>query len=380
MKILQVIQFLTPSRGGSVAVPYSISEELSNRGHKVTIITTDYEFDEDYANSIREKGVEVIKFPCMCNLSLFLYSPLMKNWASKNIKNYDVIHMHNFRSYQNNIIHKYAKENGVPYILQAHGSVMEFFKKKRLKMLYDFLWGNNILIDASTVIAITKKELKQYYKMGVKRNNIKIIPNGINFADFEKLPKKGLFRKKFNLCNEEKIILFLGRINEIKGLELLVRAFSEIDENKFKCKLVIVGPDDGFLNKLIKISKEFNIEKNLIFTGPLYGNDKIIALVDSDIFILPSIYETFPISLIEAFACSKPVIISKNCDVSESVENNMGIVVNYDIISIKNAIENLLSDDKLSKNYGNAGRIYAKEFCNWKKIVDNFEMIYQSIL
>jgi len=108
MKILQVIPFFTPARGGSVTVSYYLSKELSKSGHEVTIITTDFEFDEEYAKSI--EGVNVISFKCIANHGLFLYSPSMKKWLRDNINNFDVVHLHNFRSYQNNVVYKYAKK------------------------------------------------------------------------------------------------------------------------------------------------------------------------------------------------------------------------------------------------------------------------------
>ena len=141
MKILQVIEFFNPKFGGSVNVCFNLSNELAKLGHEITIITTDMEFDEKYAESIKRDGVKVLNFKCIFNLSSFLYSPSMKKWLNSHIKEFDIIHIHNFRTYQNILIQKYAKKFNIPYILQAHGSLPLIIEKRGLKRLYDLLWG-----------------------------------------------------------------------------------------------------------------------------------------------------------------------------------------------------------------------------------------------
>jgi glycosyltransferase involved in cell wall biosynthesis len=126
MRVLQVIPYFTPKRGGDVNVCYNISKYLVKHGHHVTIITTNFEFDNEFAENAIDEGIEVISFCCVANIFLYLISPGMKKWLDVNLQKFDVIHMHNFRSYQNNIVHQYAKKYKVPYILQAHGDIYNF--------------------------------------------------------------------------------------------------------------------------------------------------------------------------------------------------------------------------------------------------------------
>jgi len=377
MKILQVIPFFTPARGGSVIAPYCLSKELSKKGHDVTIITTDFEFDEEYAKSLDD--VRVIPFKCTANLGLFLYSPKMKKWLRDNIKNYDVVHMHNFRSYQNNIIHNYAKRFGVPYVLQAHGSLPRIVEKQRLKKLYDLIWGYKILRDASKVIALTKVEKEQYKDMSVDEDKIEIIPNGIDFSRYKNLPKKEEFKGKYKLKDTEKIVLYLGRIHKIKGINLLVEAFSDLTKELDGIKLVIVGPDDGFLSALKKKIDDLNIDDKILFTGPLFEREKLSAYIDADVFVLPSIYETFPNSVLEACACGVPVIVTKSCGISDFVEK-IGYVVEYDREQLRNILFKILVDKRLRKRVGEKGRkLVIKEF-SLDKTVEKMEKVYLSLM
>ena len=377
MKILQVIPFFTPARGGSVIGPYYSSKELSKHGHEVTIITTDFEFDKEYTKSI--KGVNVIPFKCIANLALFLYSPSMKKWLKTNIKDFDIIHMHNFRSYQNVVTHHYAKKCAIPYILQARGSLPRIMEKQRLKKLYDWVWGNKILRDASKVIALTETEAEQYKRMSVNEDKIELVPNGIDLSEYENLPKRGEFRRKYRIKDDEKIILSLGRIHKIKGIDLLVRAFADLTKRLDNVKLVIVGPDDGFLSNLKKQIKDLKIEDRILITGPLYGENKLKAFVDTDVYVLPSFYETFSNTVLEALACGTPVILTDRCGIADYVKK-IGCVVEYDKDKLKHAITKILTDKGLRGKFGKEGIRVVREKFGLDRIVEQLENIYKNCL
>src|SRR5665647_3424088 len=108
MKILHVIPFFTPALGGSIIVLGYLAKELAKLGHQVTIITTDYRFDREYAKSIEETGVKFLQFKSIFNIGLFIYTPTIKTWIKNNLQHFDVVHLHNYRSYQNNVAAQYA--------------------------------------------------------------------------------------------------------------------------------------------------------------------------------------------------------------------------------------------------------------------------------
>jgi glycosyltransferase involved in cell wall biosynthesis len=378
LKILQVLPFFTPARGGSVTVPYALSKELAKRGHNITIIASDFEFDAEYAKSIESYGVKVVVFPCVVHLGLFLYSPKMKKWLRENIKKFDIIHMHNFRSYQNNIVHTYAKLHGVPYLVQAHGSVLPFFQKQNLKKVYDWVWGNKILRDATKVIAITNTEAEQYRTMGVNENKIEIVPNGIDLSEFENLPKRGRFRKKYGIGDDEKIVLYLGRIHKIKGIDILVESFADLAKELDKVRLVIVGPDDGYLETIKNKISTLSLEEKITITGPMYGVDKLGAYVDADVYVLPSIYEVWSITALEAIMCRTQIIITNDCGCSEIVKNsNCGYLVKYsDVNDLKEKIKFALGNSEEVREMVNRGKQYIEENLNWGSVAKKIESSY----
>jgi len=194
MKILQVVPFFSPVHGGSSLGPYNSSKELAKRGHEVTIYTSDHKLSGEWIESLPQ--VKVYPFKTRSIWANFYITEGLINHIRENIKNFDIIHLHNYRTFQNIVVHHYAKKYGVSYIVQAHGSLPRIMEKQRLKWVYDMCFGYRLLRDASSVIAFTQTEAQQYRDMGVPREKIEIIPNGIDLSEYESLPPKGSFKKK----------------------------------------------------------------------------------------------------------------------------------------------------------------------------------------
>lgn len=377
MKILQVIPFFAPTRGGSVIVPYNLSLELSKKGHKVTIITTDFEFDEDFANSIRVKGVEVIPFKSLANLGLFLYSPAMKAWLERNIQNFDVAHLHNFRSYQNNIVHKYAMKNGVPYILQAHGSLPKM-NKKFVKGAYDLFWGNTLLKDAKGSIAVSKIEMEQYKERGIQ--NLFLVSNGLNIENFDHLPEKNLFKQEHNIEKELKLIMYLGRIDELKGIPFLIEAFKYLNEEYKDVFLVIVGPGDIYKRKMEKLAAQTGLQDKIEFIEEV--DNVLEAYRDAEIIVYASKYEIFGLVPIEAIMCGIPVIVSENTGCGQIIKDiGCGLLVQYgDVVDLHDKMRYLLENPEKGQELVRVGQNYIPDNLSWENIIEKIETIYNSIL
>ncbi|MCL0090494.1 glycosyltransferase [Dehalococcoidia bacterium] len=386
MNILQVIPYFVPAwnSGGPLIVCYDLSKELVRRGHRVSVYTTDV---LDGKTRIREKeetidGILVKRFKNLSNSITYKYrlfiSPSMISVIRNNLKDFDVVHLHDYYSIQSIIVHHYAKKYNIPYVLQAHGSLTTFFQKGMQKRIFNAIWGYRILRDTSKVIAITKTEAEQYKSMGVNKNKIEIVPNGIDLFEFDNLPARGEFRKKWGINDSQKVILYLARIHKIKGPDLLAKAFAELLRNLNNVKLVIAGPNDGYLPSLKKSIADLEISNKVLFTGPLYGEDKLKAYVDADIYVLPSIYETFPISVLEACACGTPVIVTDRCGIADVIDGRAGLVVPYDKDQLRDAVLHMIGNDILRREFGEKGRLLVRERFNWEKIAEQMGNIYVS--
>ena len=379
MKILQVIPYFNPKFGGDVNSTYLLSQKLIARGHEITILTTDFHFDSSYAQQL--KPIDVIPIECSIHVGLFLYSPTINIWLSENISKYDIIHMQNFRSYQNAVVSDYAQKLKIPYILQARGSVLPFFEKQLLKKCFDLIWGNKILKNAAVCIALTKTESDQYEKMGVLKNKIVIIPNGIDISQYADLPPRGRFRLKYKIPENERMILSLGRIHKIKGIDLLVEAFSKIHSHMSDIKLVVAGPNGGSLAQIQQQVRELHLENDVIFAGPLYGKDKLEAYIDADVFVLPSRYETFPNSVLEAWACGTLVIATKKCQILDYIEE-AGYCIEDNPIDLANVMRKIFSESEECETRikQNNGKRLVQRILNIKNTISQVDYLYHTIL
>ena len=216
--------------------------------------------------------------------------------------------------------------------------------------------------------------------MGLLENKIEVIPNGIDVFEYEKSPERGTFRKKYGIQSDEKIILFLGRLHKSKGLDFLIDSFSSILNQCKNIKLVIVGPDDGYLEKLTQQIKKLKIEKKVLIAGPLYKIEKTEAFVDADVLIYPGIIEIFGLVPFEALMCGTPVIVMDNCGCGEIIkEAKCGYFVKFgDIAGLSTRIIEVFTDPNDANEKVKCGQRYIKENLSYDMVINSFLRVYHS--
>jgi glycosyltransferase involved in cell wall biosynthesis len=315
-----------------------------------------------------------------------MFTPSIIN-GLRNLDDFDVIHIHDARSFQGICTYLWDKIKQVPYVFQPHGSFLlqtpEPCNLRTLKLFLDKLVSSKIVKNASKIIALSDFEAEQYKRMGVPEEKIATIPNGIDLSEYAELPPKGLFKKKFKIGDDRKIILYLGRIHTIKGIDILIRAYAHL-KNKVKCKdavLVIAGPDDGYLSEAKSLVDSLKLNGKVLFTGLLSEIDKIRAYVDSDIVVNVEPLNVYGLVPLEAAACSTPVIVSKTNAISEVVvAGGFGYSVKYgSITSLASMLYRVLIDEKLAENLGKNGRRYVLDNLGWDKIVEKYEKVYEEL-
>jgi glycosyltransferase involved in cell wall biosynthesis len=397
MRILQVVPYFPPAYafGGPVKVVYQISKELAMRGHEVVVYTTDAKdlnarletCSAKAVDELKDYGIRVCFFRNFSMITVrkfkLFITPEIISHMGKEIKQFDVIHLHEYRTFQNIVIRHYARKSDVPYLLQAHGSIPRISAWRRLKWFYDVFFGYRLLRDAAKVIALTSVETEQYKAMGVPGEKITIIPNGIDLSEYAELPPKGTFRKKFNIPEGKRIILYLGRINKIKGIDTLIEAYAYL-RNKMNFKdavLVIAGPDDGYTGQARALANSLRTSDEILFVGPLYDRDKLAAYVDSHLCVLPSRYETFPMALLEMCACGKPVVASNLEGLKELiVDGETGLLFEAgDFKQMAEKMVYLLNDDSKAAEIGIKARWLVEETYSIDRVVDNLEELYVEI-
>ena len=389
MRILQVCPIFPPEKGefagGVTQEVHDFSKELVNKGHEVDIYcsnTLDLKHKTAKKHALID-GINVHYFNYIAHFYTFFVTPSLIPAVKKNLSNFDIVHIHDFRTFEAAAISHYARQMGVPYVLQTNGGVLRMgnMLTKVGKMLFDLASGNNMLAGAQKVIAGCETEVSEYKIMGVTQDKITIIPPAYDVQEFVTLPPRGQFRQRYNITTEH-IILFLGRIHKIKGIDFLVKSFNELAGKRDDVLLVIVGPDDGFKSTLLKLTNELGLRNKVLFTGALHGSDKLSALVDATMLVQTSLYERGPGSPFEAVLCGTPIIVTRDTGAGEIAEKaDAGILVNYgNIEELTIAMNNIIVNHSVAATRTLKARDYIIANYSFEKLTAKYINLYRSII
>jgi len=388
LNILQIIPVFSDVFGGPVTVVRSMSKELAKKNNVVVYTTTAIDLKHDHTPMIKEiDGYRIeyyprnLKFLSNTNfLGHLNISFQMMNAIKKNVKKFDVVHIHSYQQFPDIVASRYAKINNIPFVLQTHGSIPKIEKHIR-KFLFDVLFAPKILFNSSKIIALNQSEYDQCINLGVPKNKIVIIPNSLDISLYNNLPRKNSFKIKYNINLHKKIVLYLGRIHKSKGLDLLIKAYLYLIKNigDKKSLLVIVGPDDGFFTELKAIVNKLGLTDSVLFTGFISNKEKIKALVDADVFVTPIFYG-FPITFLEACCTGTPIITTFLGDKLDWIDGNVGYVVKPRPKEIAQAIQKIFSDENLHEELSKNCRDKIIHFFSSDKVTNSIEQLYKEIL
>lgn len=382
MKILHVTPAYIPSDcfGGAPIVVQELCTRLSKLGNNLTIVTSDAKNEKQRVsllNEVTNDDIKVIRFKNISNTlayKLKIFTPFKMRSYLKKTNIFDVVHIHDYRTLLTFWSANSAVNNKVPYVIQPHGTLQKKIGKKNIKKIYDVLLGAKIIKNASCCLALTEYEAEQFLELGANEQQISILPNGINIKS--EIPQKGAFKAKYNIPRNDKIIMYLGRIHKIKGIDILIDAFNSFEARGMNnIWIVIAGPDDGHLRYL---KNKASNNKKIIFTGPLKGLNKLELFRDSSVFVLPSHYDTFPITVLEAWSYEVPVIMSYNCGLSYEANEGSALVFRDKeqlIEKILLTLNNTKVTSKLVETASNKVKGY-----NWDDIATHLNDIYRSLI
>jgi glycosyltransferase involved in cell wall biosynthesis len=381
MRVLQVSPFFSPQMGGSARVVYQASKHLADRGHRVSVVSGDYGTNHAQFSAFGE--FQPIIFPSVVSKWGFYLTPGLVGWIQKNIANYEIIHLNEFRTFQNIVVQYYSIIKGIPYVLSAHGTLPIIMQRKLAKRLYDYWFGRSILLHSSRLIAVSQAELQEYKTTRLPMDRIRVVHNGLDLSEYFALPDKGTFRHKFGIPRgTTKAILYTGRLHKQKGLVYLLAAFSELRLQGREYVLVIVGPDEGELVRLKNLATRLRIQDNVLIVGPLYGSDKLAAMVDADVLVYPAYHEIFGLVPLEALMCGTPVVVCEGCGMGELIgEAGAGYLVPFgNPTALASALGRAIDYQDEAQEKVNKGQLFIREHLDWKKVILQLENLYLEVI
>ena len=374
MRILNVIGSLDPIHGGgTVERTFQVSRFLASAGQACTVLALDLGLTRERMEAMA--GVKVIVLPC---LSRRLYLPRASfSQISRIVSDSDIIHLISHWTLINALVYYCARRQKKPYVVCPAGALAILGRSRFLKKIYNLMIGKNIIRNASRSIAISSNELSQFNFLGVKRESISVIPNGVCLEDYRARDDVA-FRRAHRLPDNP-FILFVGRLNPIKGPDNLLRAFCAI-KYKFPHHLVFAGPDDGMLGDLEKIVRQNNAGDRVHFVGYLGGTQKSQAYHAAELLVIPSRSEAMSIVVLEAGATATPVLITDQCGFDDIARIGGGAVVAANEEGLRDGLISLLSKPGELKPMGAKLKHYTEQCFTWNAVAKNYIALYEEIL
>ena len=391
MKILHIIPSYLPAvyASGAIKPTHYLNKALVEKGIEVVVYTMNIDgnkkLDVPLGKEVNLDGVKVFYFPM--TFRPWQYSYKLHQALAKSVKDFDLIHITSVFLSVSTLGAYYAKKFNKPYIISPHGSLMNEPLRNRntKKQIYISLIERKNLTDASAIHFTVETEKEEYIKAGLSLKETIIIPNGLDIEEFNTITRDSAthFKEKFGIAPDKKIILFLGRLHRIKGLDTLIPAFAEIIKKEPKAVLVLAGPDDeNYKREVLKFIDEVNLRtSDIVFTGMLVGEDKTAVYKESDVFVLPSYSENFGMVVVEAMYSCLPVVITKYVGIApEIIKNNAGIVIKKSEKELTEAILKILNNPALAQKMGESGKRLVETEFSPGKIADKWIEKYKNII
>jgi glycosyltransferase involved in cell wall biosynthesis len=392
MKLLQIYPYYPPAQGfgGVLNVVKEVAERLSDRGHEVTVFTTDTggpggRIREDFT---RSGSLRIRRFTNVSNILASRRSiPLPVGFRSavdRAVDEFDVVHVHGFPHILAVLTADAIRGVQTPCVLTPHGTVNlpETVSTGICRRVFDATLGKRIIEPADVVTSLTPDERRRILKRFSDVPRVEQIPNGVDPDRFDVQDTLAAeFRRKHGLA-DRLLVMYIGRLHRIKGLDVLVSVAETLDDHSVgnhQVEFVIVGPDDGYLEEFQRQIRDRGLT-NITLTGPLPHGDVHIAHSAADVFILPSYSEGQPISVLEALAASTPVVVSEACSLPEVARWDAGAVVSNDPEEVESALRPILHDDTYRAEMSRNARSLALAKFSWESVIDRLEDVYADVL
>jgi glycosyltransferase involved in cell wall biosynthesis len=380
MKVLFVTPSYYPIVGGSEVLTGTLSTRLKEKGISADIMT--FNMTKKWMPRLREETVKegmktIFKEPAinpLPNLPNPLFNLLRLNVIpcsnfTKKFKKYDVIHFVGEADLTFPLFSHFVKK---PRLLQCvgifrRGGIFKYYMFDRafLGKLFNKVFPSL----ADRFVISSKEEMMLLREMGVPKRKIAILQIGVDLKTFRSDETK----KKRNL------VLFIGRIDKIKGLHILLDALSSV---KTPLELAIIGPrwDQAYSKEMESMANMINEDgvHNITFIGELSQTDLIPWYQRASLLVCPYLYETYSNVIRESLACGTPVI-STGTHLCEDSADGV-ILTEKNPTKLAEAIERLLEDEEMLKKCGVEGRKFAEQHFSWDSIIKNLTQIYESVI
>ncbi|MES1982938.1 MAG: glycosyltransferase [Pseudomonadota bacterium] len=381
MKILQVCPAFYPaiSIGGPIFTILSLQRLLATKNHIVDVLSTPLGLSQkDRASIVYNKPMTmpvtmsvpgVITYQHFYGYPHFTFSPQSFWWLFKNIEKYDMLILHGVWNFPILAAALVCRIKKVPYFVVPHGTLYKETIELRsalLKKTFLKLYVERMLVGAKRILFTTRDERDKVTNFLQLDFSSFVLPNIVRSAEFKQLPVRGEFRRHYSIPADAPVLLHYGRISRKKGIEFSIQALAKLSSEFPDAVLAVVGGDEeGYRAVIERCAKDWGVQHRVIFTAMVERKPMgMQAMVDADIFVLPSLSENFGMAVVEAMQCGLPVVISNNVGLAPDIGSaGAGLVVSLtpDNEPLANAIAGLLRSPEERRALGEKGKNFAIE-------------------
>jgi glycosyltransferase involved in cell wall biosynthesis len=385
MKILNVVFGIAPVYGGSVISIASLAQALGQRGHQVDIVTTNANgrdrLDVPIATWVNQDDYRIQYFPYL-PVRNYIFSPQLARWLTNNIHHYDIVNTNGIFAPIIIAAYQACQRDRVPYVINPHGMLdgwaMNYKRWKKLP--YYNAIEKPALERAAMIRVLAQAELQNISNLQLATPTA-LIPNGIWRSEFQRSGNAELFYQNFPETRNKPLILFLGRIDPKKGLDLLATALADVRKTFPNAHLVVAGPDlMRFRPQAVADFAAAGCLDAVTFTGMLTGELKQAALSAANVYTAPSYSEGFSMSVLEGMASGLPCVITTGCNFPEAADAAAAYVVDINAQAIAQALSDCLRDPAAAQAMGDRARKFVFEHYSWESIAKQTIGVYESIV
>lgn len=380
MKVLHAISGIARANGGPAIALAGLAAAQAQVGLDTAIFSTWVDLpSEEIAAELRVKGVKVqLLGPCRNPMSRHPSLPVL---LEEQIRAADIVHIHALWESVQHHAARLCRQLGTPYVITPHGMLDPWNMRtgSLKKRFYLTLRLSGHLAHASAIHACSEIERSWLERLRLKPP-VFVEPLGIDAFEFQTLPAPGTFSTRYPELRDRPYVIFLGRIHHGKGWEYLIPAMARVQPAA--AMAVIAGPDSsGFRQQAEALAHQCGVAERILFTGPLYGVDRLAALRDAELFVLPSCHENFSVASLEALACGTPAIVSDQVGIGHEIaQAKVGEVVPLHSGDLSGVISDWLSLRGHCEAVSAAARQLALSRFAWEGIALRWADHYRRIL
>jgi glycosyltransferase involved in cell wall biosynthesis len=384
LRVLHVTVGISAELGGLASVCAGLTAALAARGNRVTVAAL--ERPGQTAVPL-DPAVTLRTFP-VDGLARLGKSHAMDRWLRENIVAFDIVHLHSLWQFPTLAAARACWRKRKPYVVAPHGMLDHYSVYQHsawVKKIYWLLRERRIEGRAAGLHCLNRAEVRKAVPW-IRDLPKFILPNGIDQAQLAALPARGAFRAAHPELARRPLALFLSRLHPKKGLDRLLPAWKTLAERMPEARLLIAGTGEpDYVASLKKLAVDSGLADQVVFLGQLVGPRKWEALVDADVFVLPSHQEGFSMAITEALAAGCPPVVTAECNFDELVppspQKTCGVIVgNGDMTAFASAVGKLFEDAEKRAAFAAAGRALVAGKFTWQRIAGELEQVYQRIL